>query len=344
LFLRACVADKKVLWSAGAGIAVFLAAAYIDHNVARHWGTAAFYLIPALMGALAGAAWGISKNIIEAHNRRSEEFFLNLIEVLAAVIEERDQYTYGHSRRVTVLALQLGISLGLDMERMRQLRLAAILHDIGKVGIPDAVLLKPEKLTAAELALIREHPAKGGRILRQLEDARLAPVIFAVEHHHERYDGSGYPGGLAGEAIPFLARIIAIADSFDAMTSDRPYRPGMDTNAALAEIERGAGAQFDPELAKRFTGLFRQRGQSGQCPALGSCPLFPLIGEPDISKAYEMQYCRGNFAACARYAAGERGKTPPPELLPDGRRLERLRNTSQVRAASAGEKYGKWEG
>ena len=133
------------------------------------------------------------------------------------------------------------------------------LHDVGKIGVPDEILKKTGKLTDAEFAMVKLHPELGERIVSQIP--QLKETLTGIRNHHERWDGRGYPDGLAGEQIPILARILAVADTFDAMTSDRPYRPGMPIGRALDEIERGAGTQFDPEYAIRFVELFREPGQ-----------------------------------------------------------------------------------
>ncbi|MCD6390160.1 MAG: HD domain-containing protein, partial [Desulfobulbaceae bacterium] len=128
-----------------------------------------------------------------------------------------------------------------------------VLHDIGKIGIPDKILGKPGRLSAEEYAVIKKHPEQGAKILRPMEsDRRIASISKIIKHHHERYDGNGYPDGLKGKEIPYLSRIIAVADSYDAMTSDRPYRKGMDIVTAKEEIRKNSGSQFDPILAEKF--------------------------------------------------------------------------------------------
>jgi len=169
---------------------------------------------------------------------------------LSAAIEARDPYARGHSSRVTVFAQAMAKRIGLDKDRLSVLRLGALLHDIGKLSVPSAVLLKRGPLTVAELCQVRRHPAAGVRMLRSLGAPR--EILPAVLHHHERWDGAGYPRGKAGEKIPLEARILAIADSFDAMTSTRPYRTPRQVEDALAELERCAGTQFDPELVRAF--------------------------------------------------------------------------------------------
>lgn len=187
-----------------------------------------------------------------------ESVFANQYDTLRALInslEARDTYSRHHSIRVTRIATAFAEALGLDPELVKSLQLAGALHDIGKIGIPDAILLKPDRLTAAEMEAIRRHPQIGIRIVAPLN---LLPREQAVIlYHHERWDGNGYPQKLAGEQIPLLARIIALADAFDAITTDRPYRPRRDIAAAMAEIEAHAGTQFDPGLVPDFVRFLR---------------------------------------------------------------------------------------
>jgi putative nucleotidyltransferase with HDIG domain len=169
------------------------------------------------------------------------------LSALSAAIERRDPYTLGHSARVTAIAQALAERLRCGRAQLEALALGGPLHDIGKLTIPDDVLMKPGRLDARELAQIREHPAAGARMLLGVKT--LEPALPCVLHHHERWDGGGYPSGLAGTAIPWEARILAVADAFDAMTSTRPYRPARPVDVALAEVARCAGTQFDPEPA-----------------------------------------------------------------------------------------------
>ena len=146
--------------------------------------------------------------------------------------------------------LRIGEALGLGAVQLRQLEFGAVLHDIGKIGIPDAILANSGPLDPDEWTVMRTHPEVGRRVLEGI--SFLAEALDAVGCHHERWDGGGYPGGLAGEAIPLFGRIVAIADAYDAMVSDRSYRRGLPVEVALAEIERGRGTQFDPDLARLF--------------------------------------------------------------------------------------------
>jgi response regulator RpfG family c-di-GMP phosphodiesterase len=188
-----------------------------------------------------------------------ESVFSNLYDTLTALInslEARDPYSRHHSVRVTHIAVNFAKKLHLSTELIDSLRLAGALHDIGKIGIPDAILLKPDKLNSEEIDIIRQHPVIGDNIVAPLN---LLPRERAlILHHHERWDGGGYPTGLAGEDIPILSRIIALADSYDAITSDRPYRKCRTHEEALAEIAAHAASQFDPELTKQFVEIMNQ--------------------------------------------------------------------------------------
>ena len=184
-----------------------------------------------------------------------------VLEGLVTTIDHKDQYTRLHSEHMTGFALALTEALGCSEEMYGVVRVAGLLHDVGKIGVPDAILRKPGKLTAEEYEVMKTHVALSAAIIHGLPN--LPDILDAVANHHERWDGKGYPRGVAGEQIPYLGRIMAIADAFSAMTLDRPYRAGMSTEAALAEIERGAGTQFDPRLARVFIDTIRG-GQNGQ--------------------------------------------------------------------------------
>ena len=181
-----------------------------------------------------------------------------MLSALSGAIEARDPYTRGHSARVTTLAEAVARRLGWSEARVAALRVGGLLHDIGKLAVPDAVLRKQGRLDPDELAQIREHPKTGARLL--LRAAALRGAIPYVLYHHERWDGTGYPSGKAREEIPLEARVLAVADAFDAMTSDRPYRRAMTCEHALAEVARCAGTQFDPRIAKIFLELFSEAG------------------------------------------------------------------------------------
>jgi putative nucleotidyltransferase with HDIG domain len=179
-----------------------------------------------------------------------------MLRVLTGAIEARDPYTRGHSARVTALAEELARRLGWSEERLEGLRVGGWLHDIGKLGVSDEVLQKEGRLDERELAQIREHPRLGVKLL--LRTAALRQAIPYVLYHHERWDGTGYPSGKAGEEIPLEARVLAVADAFDAMTSDRPYRRALTRREALAEVERCSGTQFDPRIVELFLDVFAE--------------------------------------------------------------------------------------
>jgi HD-GYP domain-containing protein (c-di-GMP phosphodiesterase class II) len=179
-----------------------------------------------------------------------EDMSLQLVKALSEAIEKRDSYTGGHTQRVLKVCMAISDYLQLHPENKRQLMLAAILHDIGKVGIKDQILNKSEVLTEEEFVIMREHPLLGAEILGHIKQLRT--IIPGIKHHHEHYDGSGYPEGLKGEEIPLIARIIAVADTFDAMITDRPYQKGMSRDEAVAEITGNAGTQFDAQVLEAF--------------------------------------------------------------------------------------------
>ena len=177
-----------------------------------------------------------------------ERSTLDAIETLNATVEAKDPYTAGHSARVQRVALAIGHELGLGKEELEALRLGGLFHDIGKIAIPDAILLKPARLTEDEFDRMKEHSAEGARIVGKL--GSLRPIVPIIRHHHERWDGGGYPDGLAGEDIPLLAAIVGLADAWDAMTTERPYAAAISAEDALEEIRRGTGGQFAPAVAQ----------------------------------------------------------------------------------------------
>jgi putative nucleotidyltransferase with HDIG domain len=177
---------------------------------------------------------------------------------LSAAIEARDPYAKGHSSRVTVFAQAIARALRFDKDRISVLRLGALLHDVGKLVVPSSVLLKRGPLTDEELDVMRRHPAAGARMLRSLGAPET--ILPLVLHHHERWDGAGYPTGRRGDDIPLEARVLCIADSFDAMTSTRPYRASWTPEEALEELARCAGTQFDPDLVGAFAAAWSDAG------------------------------------------------------------------------------------
>jgi putative nucleotidyltransferase with HDIG domain len=184
-----------------------------------------------------------------------KEAFYGTAHALAETIEKRDPYTGGHTKRVMNYSLAIGRSLGISESEREELKLAAILHDIGKIGVRDNVLLKEGRLDPEEIDMMNMHSKFGAEILghvRQLKD-----VIPGVRGHHEKYDGSGYPDGLKANDIPFIARIIAVADTFDAMTTDRPYRKGLTVETAFGELKKHSGRQFDPDVVDAFLNAWK---------------------------------------------------------------------------------------
>jgi putative nucleotidyltransferase with HDIG domain len=178
--------------------------------------------------------------------RRLEGSYADTLDALSRALDARDNETEGHSQRVTTYAMRIAEQMGVDEETLKTLRLGALLHDIGKIGVPDAILRKPGKLTDEEWEIMRLHCEFGLAIVRGIP--YLEGAADVIRSHHEKYDGTGYPRRLAGEEIPLVARIFAAADTLDAMTSNRPYRKGRSFSEAVAEIQRCSGAQFDPQV------------------------------------------------------------------------------------------------
>jgi len=178
---------------------------------------------------------------------------LSAVYALAAAVDAKDHYTYGHSRKVNTHAVALAEAIGLPPEEVARISTAALLHDIGKIGIPDRILNKKGKLTDEEWEVIKSHSRLGATIVGNIPD--LAPCVGFILHHHEWWDGNGYPQGLKGKTIPLGARILAVADAFAAMTSARPYRDPLCDDKVLQRLRHGAGTQFDPELVEVFVGL-----------------------------------------------------------------------------------------
>jgi putative nucleotidyltransferase with HDIG domain len=185
---------------------------------------------------------------VSAAEAETQSTYVGAIRALAMALDARDPYTAGHSERVSAISVAVGRQMGLAAQELEVLRLGALLHDIGKIGISDNVLRKPEGLTAEEFELIKEHPTLGARMLRTVPF--LAQHLPIVELHHERPDGKGYPHGFTADEIPMLARIVHVADAFDAMTSARAYRPALDSGYAVRELWRCAGTQFDAEVVQ----------------------------------------------------------------------------------------------
>ena len=191
----------------------------------------------------------INEQLAES-NEKLEQAYLDMVETLRFTVEAKDSYTRGHSDRVAEYSVLIGKKVGLPEEQIKLLKIGGLFHDIGKIGIPDKILLKPDKLTDDEYSEIKNHPSIGAHILGSA--TIFKDIIPIVKHHHEKFDGRGYPSGLKGEEIPYLARIAAIADTFDAMTSRRSYRNALELQIVKDEIKRCEGVQFDPQLADVF--------------------------------------------------------------------------------------------
>lgn len=190
----------------------------------------------------------------ELERKRAEEAIksvaLETVEAVSSIVEANDPYTAGHSARMTELAVEIATEMGLGEKQLHTLRVAGPLHDLGKVGIPSSVLNKPAVLTQAEWVMIQSHPVVSAQTAEHV--AAFKDAVPVIRHHHERWDGSGYPDGLEGEDIPLLARIVAVADGFEALTSNRPYRSAMSEEEALITLKEGAGSQWDPQVVKTF--------------------------------------------------------------------------------------------
>ena len=185
-----------------------------------------------------------------------ENFIVSMVKSLVFAIEAKDIYTRGHSERVSKYSMLIGERLGLDAKEYNNLKWASILHDIGKIGIPEIILNKPDRLTDAEFEIIKGHPEKGGEILQPID--QLVDSLSGIIHHHERYDGRGYPQGLKGEEIPLIARIIAVADTFDAINSTRAYRETRSPETALKIVEEVAGSQLDSRIVDTFKKVYKE--------------------------------------------------------------------------------------
>ncbi len=201
-----------------------------------------------LVEAAAGHVSAFVENV--ALYQAQQDLFVGTIQAITAALDAKDRYTRGHSERVAHIATQIATNIGLDSERCQRVHVAGLVHDVGKIGVPEAVLTKRGRLTDEEFGLIKLHPTIGHNILKGIP--LLRDVIPAVLHHHERIDGRGYPAKLKGEEIPLYARILSVADTFDAMSSDRSYRPAMPREKVLAELQRSAGTQLDPVLVEAF--------------------------------------------------------------------------------------------
>lgn len=204
-----------------------------------------------------------------------KSLYLDTVTALAEAVEKRDPYTGGHVRRVVLYSVLLGHEMGLSQEQLDRLRIASTLHDVGKIAVPDEVLRKPGPLDDDELGIMKRHTLDGAEILSRIPELR--DVLPGVRSHHERLDGQGYPDGLTAEQIPLSARIIAVADTFDAMTSSRPYRMALKPEVAVAEVRQGSGTQFCPEVVGAFEKLVARNELTVES---GRSVMSRLFGEP----------------------------------------------------------------
>lgn len=196
------------------------------------------------------------KDKLSKYARDLEESYVETVKVLSAAIDAKDHYTLGHSARVSQLSVALGEEVGLSKPELEDLRVSCMFHDVGKIKIPDSILLKEGKLDPLEITEMMRHPEYGAKILGKASS--LIRYIPVVRHHHEWYDGTGYPDGLSRDEIPLPAAITCLVDAFDAMTSDRPYRRALTEEEALEMIQNLSGKQFSPDLVKKFVGLFKK--------------------------------------------------------------------------------------
>lgn len=200
---------------------------------------------------------------VKKQARKISASFFNAITSLAYALEAKDEYTSGHSRRVAETAVSIAKELGMPLDSVEKIRLAGLIHDIGKIGVRENVLNKPAKLTDEEFCQVKRHCEMGEYILKPIVDAE--DILKMVRHHHEQYAGSGYPDALSGDGILLGARILAVADAYDAMISERPYREAMSIEVACAEIERCKGTQFDPEVVKAFHKMKKGESSTDKC-------------------------------------------------------------------------------
>ncbi len=201
-------------------------------------------------------------NDLKREAERTKQLFINTTIALTSAIEAKDTYTRGHTERVTKYALMVARQMvdngtaNFDTKFFEYLEIAGLLHDVGKIGVPESILTKPDKLTDEEFTKMKQHTLRGVEILKHIPEFK--ECLDGVKYHHERYDGRGYPDGLKGEGIPIIAAVLAVADTYDAMTSDRPYRKGLSREIAIAEIKKNSGVQFNPLAARAIVELFEQ--------------------------------------------------------------------------------------
>jgi HD-GYP domain-containing protein (c-di-GMP phosphodiesterase class II) len=227
---------------------------YVDSQATREFSEAELELLAAV-GNQAGIALHRARLMAEV-----ERLFLDVMKAIASIIDAKDGYTHKHSERVAAFGVRLAQQLGFDADSRAVVELSGLLHDVGKIGVPDAILNKPGKLTDSEFKEMRLHPLHGARILSNIQSQKVVSLLPGVKYHHERWDGKGYPEGLAGEEIPLLGRLLGVADFLDALTSDRSYRKGLTLEEALQMVKELEGKAFDPVVVKAAVEL-HERGE-----------------------------------------------------------------------------------
>jgi HD-GYP domain-containing protein (c-di-GMP phosphodiesterase class II) len=243
---------------------------YVDSQMAREFSEAELELLAAV-GNQAGIALHRARLLAEV-----ERLFLDVMKAIASIIDAKDGYTHKHSERVAAFGVRLARHLGFDADSRAVVEMSGLLHDVGKIGVPDAILNKPGKLTDEEFKEMRLHPLHGVRILSHIQSAKIISLLPGVKCHHERWDGKGYPEGLKGEEIPLLGRVLGVADFLDALTSDRSYRKGLPLEEALNMVKDLEGKAFDPVVVKAAVEL-HERGELA----------LPATPNPGVSAAAE---------------------------------------------------------
>jgi HD-GYP domain-containing protein (c-di-GMP phosphodiesterase class II) len=222
---------------------------YVDSQTAREFSEAELELLAAV-GNQAGIALHRARLMADM-----ERLFIDVMKAIAATIDAKDGYTHRHSERVAAFGMRIARELGWDADSRAIVELSGLLHDVGKIGVPDAILNKPGKLTDSEYTEMKLHPVHGARILSNIQSPKVISLLPGVKYHHERWDGKGYPEGLSAEAIPMLGRVLGVADFLDALTSDRTYRKGLPLDEALQMVKDLDGKAFDPVVVAAAVSL-----------------------------------------------------------------------------------------